>query len=126
MYTLVFALHPAGKGFPYIIDACDVPGAEEVLLHESDRILYRAFAFRVGFVADPELQVLFCTEVAECPGLNNLAIGLAGNEYSVLVYDKLFRTPAKLAEGPVNGKTCYICDPVQKHRSGGCNATKDI
>jgi hypothetical protein len=102
MYTPIFALHPAGKGFPYIINAFDVPGTEEVLLHEADHILYRAFAFRIGFIADPELQVLFRTEVTECPCLNNLAIGLAGNEYGILVNDKLFWTSAKLAEGPVN------------------------
>lgn len=53
MYTLVFALYPAGKGLPYIINARDVPGTEEVLLHKADYILYRSFAFGVGFIADP-------------------------------------------------------------------------
>jgi hypothetical protein len=108
VYTLIFAFYPAGKGLPYIIDACDIPGTEEILLHETNHIFYRAFAFRVGFIADPELQLLFCTEITECPGLDNFAIGFVGNEYSVLVNDKLFRASTKLAEGSIYGTAGFL------------------
>lgn len=52
--TPVFALQPSRKGTPHIIDAGDGTGAEEVLLHEADRILDGAFALRICFVAYPE------------------------------------------------------------------------
>ena len=80
MYTLVFAFKPAGKRPPYIIDACDSPRTEEVFLHKPYRVLYGALAFRIRFVADPEFQFLFGTEVLEYAGFYDFTISFAGLE----------------------------------------------
>jgi hypothetical protein len=54
MDAFVLPEKPAGQGTPYIVNACDLPGTEEVFLHKAYRILDRAFAFRVMFIAYPE------------------------------------------------------------------------
>ena len=78
--TPVLAVAPAGQGAQDIIQGVQVPGGEVVLLHEPDRVLYRPFAFRIRFVADPQLQFLFGAEIFEYPGLDDLAVCLISYE----------------------------------------------
>jgi hypothetical protein len=40
--TLILPDQPSGEGTPYIIDAGDLPGAEEIFLNETDAVLDRA------------------------------------------------------------------------------------
>ena len=71
----VFPFQASGKGTPYIINAGDLPRAEEIFLHESNGVLNRSLAFRVSLIAHPKADILFRTEVLKSSGLNDLAIG---------------------------------------------------
>ena len=64
---------PSRQGTPDIFDVIDPAGAEKVLFYEANGVLNRAFAFRVSFITDPELQFLFCTEIFEDAGLDDFA-----------------------------------------------------
>ncbi len=105
MYTLILAFKPAGKRPQYIINAGDGPRAEEIFLHKPYRVLYGALAFRIRFVADPEFQFLFGTEVFEHAGFNDFTIGFAGDKHGILIDNEYGRTPADPAEASVNGLT---------------------
>ena len=39
MDAFVLPEKPAGQGTPYVVNACDLPGTEEVFLHKAYRIL---------------------------------------------------------------------------------------
>lgn len=73
------------KYAPHIIDPGDRTGAEEVLFHKADRIPYGAFALWTCFVADPESEILFRTEIIEDSGLDDFPIGLLSHEDSILI-----------------------------------------
>ena len=103
MDPLVLAAQPSRQGAPYIIDTGDVPGTEEVLLYVTDAVFYWALAFRICLVADPETQVLLCTEVFKHSGLDDLAVSFAGNKNGILVNDEDGRPSSQPAEAPVDG-----------------------
>lgn len=94
----VFPFHSSGKGTPYIIDTGDLPRAEEVFLHESNGIFERLFAFRVSLIAHPEPDIPFRTEAFKDSGLDDLAIGFAGEKHGILINDKFLWPVAKLTE----------------------------
>ena len=105
MDPLVFAFQPSGKGTPHIINTGDLPRAEEVFLHEPNRVFDRSLAFRIRFIAYPESEILFGTEIFKGPGLDDFAIGFTGDKHGVLVDDQLFRTSSKPAETMIDRLT---------------------
>ena len=105
MDALVFPVQPSGQGAPYIIDACDLPCAEEVFLHEPYGILYGTFTFRIMLIAYPQFQVLFSAEIIKDARPDDFAISFACYEYSILINDQLRGPAAKLAEAPVDSLT---------------------
>ena len=76
-------------GAPYIVDACDLPCAEEVFLHEPYGILYGTFTFRIMLIAYPQFQVLFSAEIIKDARPDDFAISFACHEYSILINDQL-------------------------------------
>ena len=105
MDPLVFAFQPSGKGTPHIINTGDFPRAEEVFLHEPNRVFDRSLAFRIRFIAYPESEILFGTEIFKGPGLDDFAIGFTGDKHGVLVDDQFFRTSSKPAETMIDRLT---------------------
>ena len=101
VYTLILPFKPSRKGTPYVINTGDGSGTEKVFLDETHGVLYGTFAFRISLIADPELQLLFCAEVLEGSGLDDLPVGLCRNEHGILIDDQHRRAAAELAEGPV-------------------------
>ena len=108
MDPLVFAFQPSGKGTPHIINTGDFPRAEEVFLHEPNRVFDRSLAFRIRFIAYPESEILFGTEIFKGPGLDDFAIGFTGDKHGVLVDDQLFRTSSKPAETMIDRLTGFF------------------
>ena len=98
MYTLILAFKPSGQRTPYIVDTGDSPGAEEVLLHKTDRVFYGPLALRIRFIAYPKSELLFSTEILEYSGFDDFSIGFAGYEHSILIDNKYGRAAAKLTE----------------------------
>ena len=96
---------PSREGTPYIIDAGDLSGTDEIFLDEPDAVLDRTLTFRIMFVAYPELQFLFCTEIFEDAGLDDFAECFTGNEHRILIDDQDGRPAAKPAEAPVDRLT---------------------
>ena len=96
---------PSGEGTPYIIDAGDLSGTDEIFLDEPDAVLDRTLTFRIMFVAYPELQLLFCTEIFKDTGLYDFTESFTGNEHRILIDDQNGRPAAKPAEAPVDRLT---------------------
>ena len=107
VYALILPFKPSRKGTPYVINTGDGSGTEKVFLDETHGVLYGTFAFRISLIEDPELQLLFRSEVIEYPGFYYLAIGLACDKNRILVYDQYRGAPSKLAEAPVYGLTGF-------------------
>ena len=94
--TLILPDQPSREGTPDIIDAGDLPGAEEIFLDESDAVLDRSFTFWIMFVAYPELQFLFCTEIFKDTGLYDFTESFTGNEHRILIDDQNGGLPPSL------------------------------
>ena len=106
--ALILPVQPAGQRTPYIIDACDLSGTEEIFLDKSYGIFDRALTFRIGLITHPELQILFGAEIFKNTGLNDFAVGLTGDEHRILIDDQDRRSPPELAEAPIDRLTGFF------------------
>lgn len=122
--TGILPLQPPGQGTPYIINAGNLTGTKEVLLHKTDRILNWPLAFRIGFITDPERKPLLGTEVFKYLGFDDCPVSLTGNEHGILVDYQIVRAAAKPAEAAINSLAAsmvlYLC-PGHRRTGTGCS-----